>query len=31
LEREFYELNEKCEKVIVEKKDLKNKFDKLTS
>ena len=31
VDKEFNELSEKYEKVVVERKDLKNKFDKLTN
>jgi predicted nuclease with TOPRIM domain len=31
LEKEFSELSEKYDKVVLDRKDLKNKFDKLTN
>lgn len=31
LEKEFAELSEKYEKVLLDRKELKNKFDKLTN
>jgi hypothetical protein len=31
MDKEFHELSEKYEKVVLDRKDLKNKFDKLTN